>query len=216
MKKLTMVIALICAVSVASFAQKGLHAGLRIIPQSTWMFNSDDSDAGASFDYVSTWGLAIGPSIDYHFTDGVGVGVDIIFSRQGQKFETFGVEAKKDLKYLKLPILLNFNSDPEAVVYFQGSIGPSIGFLTSAKLLDADGDEVADIEDVHNNINFSIVFGFGVGFNVHENFKIHTGFRFDASPLNAEDEDNVPSSRATTRNINGGLELSFFYVLPTR
>ena len=68
-----------------------------------------------------------------------------------------------------------------------------------------------------------------MGFNVHENFKINFGLRFSAAVRDAENKDDdywdlwevsysggSYARTAITRNVTGGLELAFVYVLPMR
>lgn len=240
MKKLTTILALFLLVTSAAFAQKGLHAAFKIIPHTSWMFNSDDSDAGDQFNYKSTFAYAMGISVNYHVTDGFGIGAEFLFSKQGQKYETnipvtfiSGEPVQTEyrrLNYMKIPILVFFNTNSEEIVYFQGEFGTSIGILTNAALIDGNGDEVTsslvNFEDGYNKLNVGIVLGFGIGFNVHENFKINFGLRFDAAPGDAENKDfilwqNDPyrngggQKTGNTRNITGGLEFGFVYVLPT-
>lgn len=232
MKKLVLIAAAIVFMLPAVFAQKGLHAGLKVTPISTWMFNSDDSDEAGAFDYVSTFGYTVGGSFNYHFTDGFGLGADVLYSNQGQKFESFGQDYKKSLKYLKVPVLLHFNTNSDAVAYFQGQLGVQFGFLTSATALDGDGEEILVLgepvlpKDAFKSMNLGFVFGFGAGFNVHENFKIHVGLRLDGAFADAEDKDYTVAGapfwnafpggadRGVTRNVTGGVELGFIYVLP--
>ncbi|CAN5164226.1 hypothetical protein BH09BAC1_BH09BAC1_23320 [soil metagenome] len=233
MKKLVLIAAAFVLMLPAAFAQKGLHAGLKVTPASVWMFNSSDSDEAGRFDFVSTIGYSLGGSFNYHFTDGFGAGFDLLYSSQGQKFTSLGVEGKRSLNYLKVPILIHFNTNSDAVAYFQGQLGVQLGFLTGSSLKDADGNEtgavgtiIAAPKDAYNSMNLGIVFGFGVGFNVHENFKIHAGFRLDGAFADAEDKEYAPLGvpfwsafpgglgRAVTRNVTGGVELGFIYVLP--
>ncbi len=124
MKKLVLIAAAFILMMPAAFAQKGLHAGLKVTPISTWMFNSSDSDEGGRFDYRSTFGYMVGATVNYHFTDGFGLGADILYSSQGQGYKSTvaGVEFEgmRSLKYLKIPVLLHFNTTDE-VVYLQGT-----------------------------------------------------------------------------------------------
>jgi len=120
------------------WAQEGaIRIGAVLLPQSTWLLNQDDSDAGPELDYESTWGFAGGVSASYNFTDYLGVGLDVLYSSQGQKYK--GTEsgisytAKTTLNYLKLPLLLRFNSDPNSVVQFNAFLGPQFSFLLSYK-----------------------------------------------------------------------------------
>ncbi|GIV33954.1 MAG: hypothetical protein KatS3mg031_1489 [Chitinophagales bacterium] len=117
-------------------AQEGFHAGFKVTPQSTWMINDDNSD-NSNYNYVSTWGIAYGPSFAYFFKPSVGVGMDVILSHQGQKFEERKTNAQINqlrLRYVKLPLLLHFSSSPELPVQFIGYTGPQFGFLTKAEL----------------------------------------------------------------------------------
>jgi len=118
------------------WAQEGaIRIGAVLLPQSTWLLNQDDSDAGPELDYKSTWGFAGGVSASYNFTDYLGVGLDVLYSNQGQKYKgtKSGITytAKTTLNYLKLPLLLRFNSDPNSVVQFSAFLGPQFSFLLS-------------------------------------------------------------------------------------
>ncbi|MCX7764623.1 MAG: outer membrane beta-barrel protein [Bacteroidia bacterium] len=118
------------------YAQEGtLKVGAVLLPQNTWLLNQDDSDAGPELDYEVTWGFAGGLSLAYNFSDYVGVGLDVLYSRQGQKYK--GVEngtnltATTSLNYLKLPLLLRLGSDPESPVQFSFFVGPQANLLLS-------------------------------------------------------------------------------------
>jgi len=120
------------------WAQEGaIRIGAVLLPQNTWLLNQDDSDAGPEQDYEVTWGFAGGISASYNFNDYLGVGLDVLYSSQGQKYK--GTEsgisytAKTTLNYLKLPLLLRFNSDPNSVVQFNAFLGPQFSFLLSYK-----------------------------------------------------------------------------------
>ena len=120
------------------WAQEGaIRIGAVLLPQNTWLLNQDDSDAGPEQDYEVTWGFAGGISASYNFNDYLGVGLDVLYSNQGQKYK--GTKsgttytAKATLNYLKLPLLLRFNSDPNSVVQFNAFLGPQFSFLLSYK-----------------------------------------------------------------------------------
>ena len=86
MKKLIL-IAFVALAFTAVKAQQGLHIAFKVGPQSSWVFNSENSD-DPNFRYISSWGMLIGPSFSYNFNGTVGVGMDFLFSKQGQKFYT--------------------------------------------------------------------------------------------------------------------------------
>jgi hypothetical protein len=120
------------------WAQEGaISIGAVLLPQSTWLLNQDDSDAGPELDYEVTWGFAGGISASYNFNDQLGVGLDVLYSNQGQKYKGtqsgISYTAKATLNYLKLPLLFRFNSDPNSVVQFNAFLGPQFSFLLSYK-----------------------------------------------------------------------------------
>jgi hypothetical protein len=70
------------------WAQEGaFRIGAVLLPQNTWLLNQDDSDAGPELDYEVTWGFAGGISASYNFNDYLGVGLDVLYSNQGQKYK---------------------------------------------------------------------------------------------------------------------------------
>ena len=227
MKKLLLFVALSLSVA-TTFAQKGLHVGALFNPNSTWLLNQDDSDY-ADFRYKSTFGFAAGAHINYHFTDGVGLGIELLGMSQGQNGDTrAGVDFKKRLTYFKLPILLVFNTNSESVVGFQGKFGPAIGVLTGAKLLDGEGDpaplyDQEAFKDAHKKLLVSMVLEFGLAFNISEHFRLDAGLRFDAGMTDPEDDKALirgfygpDFNESRTWAVNGGFEVAFYYILPMR
>lgn len=226
MKKV-LVICMAVALTTASFAQKGLQVGVVGGPQSTWMLNKNDSD-DPQFKYDNTLKGFVGATVDYHFTDKVGVGIELLYSLQGQKFHTAaGIDYKRDFNYFKIPILLNFNSNPEHVAMFVGKFGPSIGINTSAK------GPVAGIPDIDVSsqvakVNVGMVLGLGVGFNVTKGLAITAGLRLDggltdalaSNPSNLAfsyyngDTNTQGTTRDKTWNANGGIEIGVKYTIP--
>jgi hypothetical protein len=88
-------------------------------------------------DYEVTWSFAGGISASYNFNDHLGVGLDVLYSNQGQKYKGtqsgISYTAKATLNYLKLPLLLRFSSDPNPFVQFNVFLGPQFSFLLSYK-----------------------------------------------------------------------------------
>jgi hypothetical protein len=234
MKKLLSLSLLIVTIAFSAQAQKGLHLGIKAIPQSTWMFNNADSD-NPEFIYKSTFRSAFGLDADYHFTDGVGAGINLLFSAQGQKFEDRDgfFQGFRKLTYLKLPILLNFNTSSESVVMFKGSIGPQFSFPLRATLetnsvgfFGSNVSSETDIKDYYK-VDIGVVFGFGLGFNITEYLQASLGLRFDGG-FTSDDLDAMDSlegatlgytgypvgeDRPSTIQVTGGVEIGFKYIL---
>ncbi len=136
MKKL-LLLTLSLALSVSMFAQAGIHLELHGGPQSTWIMNKSDFDAGPILDYKSTWGYYIGAHGGINFSDNVGIVAGIDFSQQGQDYvgdgSGLGYDTRsKKLSYMKIPILFKYNTDPYQSMSFLFKLGPQFGFLTSA------------------------------------------------------------------------------------
>jgi len=201
MKKLFAVAFLTVSLAAVN-AQQGFHFGYKVAPQSTWMFNSDNSD-NAHFRYVSTWGVSHGLNLAYFFKPTVGVGFDLLFSRQGQKFQEYketDYTNRLTLRYFKLPILLHFSSDPEQPVMFTGQFGPQFAFLTKGELeVNELGTMIPpripatyDVKDLYAPVNIGWVLGFGLGTNFGTDFLAMTlQLRFDFAFTDAEDKPEV-------------------------
>lgn len=125
-------------------AQEGaFKIGVLVGPQNSWLFNQDDSDAGQELDYQTTFRFAGGITASYNFTDYIGVGIDLLYSSQGQKYkglltgpnyaEDLELTGNTTLNYFKVPVLFRVNSNPDAIVQFTGFVGPQISFLLGYK-----------------------------------------------------------------------------------
>ena len=232
MKKTLTLLALACATNL--MAQQGFHMGVKVAPISTWMLNQEDSDAPADeFAYVSTWGLMAGASFNYHFMDNLGVGIDVLYSAQGQKSEHawFGddiLTLNRRLSYLKIPLLLHFNTSPAAAAQFVGYIGPQLSLLSGVKYNYYTSDSTisnsyeGDLKSFYSSSNIGIALGLGVGFSLSDAVNLNIGLRFDYDFTDAEDKEALiegtpfkywPDGRPATNNLTGGLEVGLRYVL---
>ena len=221
MKLLSITITL-CSIFICSsiFAQEGFRAGLKGGPQSTWMFNADDSD-DSDWLYRNTVRSMFGFSLGYNFNDGVGVGLDLIFSSQGQRYELNDLDQFRKLNYFKVPLMLNLNTTPEKVTFGYLNVGPQFSFLMSARQGDVDlgiinlGDE--DISEFYNGVTVGGVLAFGAGWNLTDFLQLTTGLRFDFDFTDAEDKDYIliDSDRSPTYNATAALEIGIRYVLRT-
>lgn len=214
MKKITLlVIMFVMLGSIGVKAQQGFHAGIKLIPQTVWMFNKDLQDS-PTFRYRNHFRFAFGATLDYHFNDQAGVGVDLIYSPQGQAFVVFegGPESLIKVNYFKLPVLFHFNGDPENVAMFMGEFGPQFAFLTSAE--DPDGN---DVSEAYKSVNIGLVLGLGVGFNITDYLVASIKIRLDAGLTNAGNEDPMYwGSENRVWMVTGGMpEIGFKYVLRT-
>jgi hypothetical protein len=202
----------------STWAQEGaFRIGAVLLPQNTWLLNQDDSDAGPEQDYEVTWGFAGGISASYNFNDYLGVGLDVLYSNQGQKYKGtqsgISYTAKATLNYLKLPLLLRFNSDPNSVVQFNAFLGPQFSFLLSYKdraeanvplfgtnIREVSGKEVsftigntsekeALTAPIYKSFLPGAVLGFGIGIKPTDALLISLHIRADYAFGDAENKD---------------------------
>lgn len=196
-------------------AQKGLNISVKATPHLSWMLNSDDNDM-ATFERKSTFGASFGVGAGYNFTDNLGVGLDVLYSLQGQKQEVLGIETSTKLSYLKIPLMFTYNTNPDAKVMFTAKAGPQLGLRLSSKVTDADNkDIIDDANDIYSSTDLGGVVGAGVRFSLTEKLKLDAGVRVDYSFTNAEDEDYslYTPGRAATNNMTTGIEIGLRYQL---
>lgn len=212
------------------WAQEGtVKVGVALLPQNTWLLNQDDSDAGPNLDYETTWGFAGGITASYNFTDYLGVGLDVLYSSQGQKYKgkLTGLDwtARTRLNYLKLPLLLRFNTDPNSPVQFSFFIGPQLNYLLSyedrleaASIFGtieykASGTELvstslgmSDTEELteyaYKRLSFGGALGLGVGFQLTDELQLSVHFRGDYAFGDAENKN----AKVDHTHHGGGLD----------
>ncbi len=201
------------------WAQQGaIRVGAVLLPQNTWLLNQDDSDAGSVLDYEPTYAFGGGFSTSYNFTDNLGVGLDLLYARHSQKYKgvqnNIAYTARTDLNFLKVPVLLRFNSDPNSVVQFNAFLGPQLNFLLGYKdraeatvpLLGRNIQEVSGTEmtitignnppnkeeltaPIYKNFLFGTVLGFGIGIKPTDQLLISLHVRADYSFGDAENKE---------------------------
>ena len=203
--------------STLAHSQKGLHLGAKGAIQNTWMFNADDSD-DPDWLYVPTFRSSFGASFSYFLSDAVGVGVDVLYSMQGQRYEINGQELFTKTNYLKIPVLFHFHSNAESAALFYLNAGPQFGILSRSSV-EADlpflGSTELETTDEYAALNIGAVLGLGAGFNITDFLMLTTGLRFDIAFTDAEDKDSIAfaSTRAPTNNATAGFEIGLRYVL---
>lgn len=215
-KQLIFGTALVAALSATTVsAQEGLNLSVKGIGQTSWMLNADNSDA-STFDYKTTIVPAFGLGVGYGLTDRMGVGLDVLYSMQGQRSEVSGAEFFQRNDYLKIPLMFTWNTDPSKGTMFLAKVGPQLGLLTGSKLENGDGETlVDDTKDSYMSTDFGAMLSLGASFRLTENLRLNTSLRGDYMFTNAEDEDaaGYTAGRAATNNATGGLEVGLTYFL---
>jgi hypothetical protein len=187
-KKLILALILIPALFPKLYAQKGLHAGIVIQPSLLTMRPPVFSNSSEQYDrdYNQTIRTSIGVVLDHHFNPYLGVGVNIIYSPQGQKFfstNDSGVYESHYYKFdfIKMPLYFSFNSGGDKARFF-GNFGPQLMILMSAK--DHYRGTDVSLTDNYAPINLGFHFGIGMGFFISENLMLTFAPNFDVAYLN--------------------------------
>ncbi|RYE54082.1 MAG: hypothetical protein EOP48_13015, partial [Sphingobacteriales bacterium] len=90
-------------ISTSASAQKGFYVGVQGAPQLSVMFNKDDvNDAGT--DYKAKFSYTFGANAGYNFTNRMGVGTEVMYSRVMQQYENTNGGHTQQLSYLKIPL----------------------------------------------------------------------------------------------------------------
>jgi hypothetical protein len=157
MKKIFILLTLLLSISETK-AQSGLQLGLRFNPEFTGYSNSNDAQAGDEQHYASHFThLSFGAGAIYNFNTKCGIGVDILFSREGQAYsgtfngkpvrsDTYSAVVERqislngiiiagdyvalaELNYIKVPIMFSLTTDNTQPFFLSLMVGPQIEFL---------------------------------------------------------------------------------------
>lgn len=206
-------------------AQQGIQLGPKYIPTATWFLNDDDAATSSSRS-------AFGFGANYHFKDGTGAGLEVIWSTGTQIIRRDNATWEHELSYVKVPLLLHFNSGSEDVVPFLGYFGLEYVKLREAHLfldgrnmdeaafVDANGVRIADKEpkDLFRSSDLGVVLGFGPGWNINERLQFTAIARADHlfhDPENKDASFYWGSERPKTSLFTLGLYLGLKLIIAT-
>jgi hypothetical protein len=196
-------------------AQQGFSVSVKGTPQFSFLQNSDDNDNN-SYSRKATFNTNFGLGAGYNFDKYMGVGVDVLYSLQGQKYDLNSTEYKQKINYVKVPVYFTYNSDASKIVSFIGKVGPQVSFLTDAKLTDKNsGKTLDDTKDRFETATFGGAALAGAQFKVQPGLYVTTAVRFDYDFTNAENKNyySYIPGRAKTYNSTAGLEVGLKYMI---
>ncbi len=139
---------------------QGYEFGIRLNPEFTGLLNKNDMNAGNSLKLTSNFAyLSFGAGVVYNINNNIGLAVDLLFSREGQRFSgkftgntldksTYSsvvntqallnnvvivgdYVAKAELNYIKLPFMLSLSTDKTKTLFATLLVGPQINFLVN-------------------------------------------------------------------------------------
>jgi opacity protein-like surface antigen len=207
--------------------QKGFQIGIQGTPQFSWLMNSDDH-GNSSFTNMTTVNSSFGVDAHYGFSEMHGIGLDVIYSMQGQRYKLSGTERYKQIDYVKIPLTYDYTMGISPNILFIGRIGPQLGFLSNAWIADKSGSHIgASQTNAYQSTDFGAVIGAGLGFKLAEKLYLDLVIRYDYGFTNAEDKNHnlginntetgslgdASSGRASTYNSTLGLLIGLRYAV---
>jgi Outer membrane protein beta-barrel domain len=182
----TMAAIMLALAATAQHVNIGIKVGLNI-----YTINNDNN---AKYDPKA--GLNLGLIGHIHLTKQLAFQPEIVYSGQGAKFTTAGVETKINLDYINLPLLFQYMFDNG----FRIQAGPQIGFLVNAK--SKTGSNATDIKNNLKTVDFGL--GAGVGY-VHPPTGFGVDARYNLGLSNINDN-------STVKSYNRGFQVGVFYL----
>ncbi|MGG9970885.1 porin family protein [Ferruginibacter sp. SUN002] len=164
----------------------GIKGGLNL-------YNINNSN-GLKYDMKA--GAHIGLMGHIHLNKMLAFQPELVYSMQGAKYTTGGMDTKINLGYVNVPLLVQYMFDNG----FRLEAGPQVGYLVSANTK-RDGIK-SDIKDDLNGIDFAL--GLGVGY-VHPSTGFGVDARYNLGLNNINDN-------STVKSMNRGLQVGVFYL----
>ena len=178
-----LLLTLFLATSLSSiFAQSkspvfGVKAGLNFAN----LISPDDDEGELSrlttFHFGATAEFGIGQNLSLQ--------PELLFSARGATTTEDSVEAKVKYNYIVLPVMLKYYAQPNFSVEF----GPSIGFLTSAKVTAANNTASVgvDVKKLLNSTDFGL--NLGLGYKLNNGINFSTRYYFGLSEVYKKSSD---------------------------
>ncbi|HTK83278.1 MAG TPA: porin family protein [Bacteroidota bacterium] len=179
----------------------GVNAGINFA-------NQTHSFPGFDFSTSTRTGLTLGGIVELSISDLWRIQIEPRYIQKGMKVPgivvTIGqspepvgtIDAIDRLDYFEIPLQLKAISTPADIRFF-GYLGPSVGFLLTAKET-AEGyptpgytDTTRDITSFFNNIDFSLDAGGGAEFRISPDVSLYADARYSHGLVNISDSDII-------------------------
>lgn len=199
----------------ASHTQKGFYLAAQSAPLLSVRINEDDvHNTGA--DYKAKSSVTLGFGSGYNFTNHVGIGIEVMYSRESQGYSDVAIKYDERLSFVKVPVTFNYNTNPYSRVVFAMKVGPQVGMLTSSRVTDASIAALnGSTRDQYEKVNFGIMLGSSARIRLTNKLFADAGLRFDGifSDLETKKYRDYHPGRGTTHSVNAGIELGIRYFL---
>lgn len=189
-------------------AQQGIKVGGFFLPQASFLYNADDAALDEDlFQREILPGMAGGLVFGYHFNDIVGVRMNLIYSQEGGRYSVRRDAFYRDdfttrLEYLKIPIMLGFNTDPlfnKVMLSVYGGVQANIltrawTYNNNPVLIPATPEgayRLPSARDQHAFWTYSAVLDLGVDIFLTQRAVLNIGVRGDAGLIDSEDKSST-------------------------
>ena len=193
-----------------AMAQEGFNISVKGAPQFGFLV-SNPNNYSANNGKKALFGAGFGVGAGYNFTNNLGIGLDVLYSLQGQKYKgTDGQTLKQQLDYVKIPLMFTYNGDPNKTVSFIGKIGPQLSILASSKYKPSDAPEV-NTKSAYKSATFGGVALAGAQFKLDRQLFLTSAVRYDLDFTKAYDDNAVLPFYSGRHNSTLGLEIGLRY-----
>ena len=177
---------LMTATAKAQNVNIGIKGGLNI-------YNINNSN-GVKYDNLLGFNLGLIGHI--HLAKQLALQPELVYSAQGAKFTSSGVESKIQLGYINVPLLLQYMFDNG----FRLQAGPQVGFLVNAKIKKP--NSTIDVKNSYKKVDVGL--GAGIGYvNPATNFGIDARYNLGLSNIN---------ENTSAKSTNRGFQVGVFYL----
>lgn len=171
----------------ASHASFGVKGGLNV-----YNIHNDNN-----VEYDTKLGFHLGMLAHLHLSKQFALQPELLYSTQGAKYSVSNNEAKVNLGYINVPVMLQymFNNG------FRLQAGPQVGFLTRARL--EMNNTKTDVKDNYQTVDFAV--GFGAGYvSPKSGLGIDARYNLGVSDIN---------ENSTVKSTNRGFQVGLFYLM---
>jgi hypothetical protein len=197
--------------------------GVNVGVQATTILNNNDLDDSGQLDYSVPYKMQYGLNLAYRMNRKIAFQTGLIYSGQGQNYVTNGIASadyKTTLNYLKIPILIDWNTNSVKKLNFILQFGFQFSNLLKAESSRARinsnnvpfgyyTNNVTDVKSFYTNTTLDVVLGPGVNYKLNNKINIGAILRMDYSLNDIEKKELKPSIRDIANNAT--LVLPQFY-----
>ncbi|HVA98661.1 MAG TPA: outer membrane beta-barrel protein [Bacteroidia bacterium] len=224
MKKIFFLAACTFIAATSVNAQQGFYVGVRGAAASTWLFNQNVSNTGASMDYKAAFGYNYGVDVRMEFNDHVGIMLNVLQGVQSEGYSgKIGLNGNTNytstntLNELDIPVLFRYKSKG---AYLE--IGPEYQMINSAIFSSSLNSGNVDESNVFATSNIAAVLGFGVDSKLSDHLYLTAGLRFAYGLTDLKGVDGLGQDLSNsfnypkyypTNSAYGALEIGLVYKL---